>query len=733
MNPRTHLVSGANGRTRILASVMSLVALVSAAACGSATVSPASAPAAATPAAAATFVPAQPSGTPVSGGDWSGFRGDASRTAIGVEGPTGNPVLNWRFAAGGGVPNNIAIVGDTVYFASDDAVVHAVGRTSGTETWKAKLSRPTVRGPLGADGRLYLADEEGRILALDPSNGGATRWQSAATYPNTTELISVNGSLYFGTGAGLLVALDAGTGAEEWTLQVTPAGQSLHNPAYADGFIYVGSVGAGFFAVDVSTHRIAWTGDLHGDDTGTASAANGVAFIGTNADATAGQLHAFDAKTGKPLWTGPSPMLTTPNVVGGIAYTSTMQGLVDALDAATGALRWSVQLSGKIRPMAVVGTTLYLSADTEQRVYAIETTTGKKLWQFDVDGPSDCCIAVAKGAVFVGTLNGSVYSIGGDGANVAAVPFAASGPSVAPSADATITALVAKTTWTADLRGLGFHPVCQIAVDPSGRIWAPEADGNRLAIYDPNGKLVEQWGRPGSAPGQFDFTRPNGDGYGTLAFASDGSFFVLDVGNRRVQHFDGKRKLLGQWGSFGSGPGQFNDPVGIAVARDGSVWVLDDRRSVIEHYDAKGKVLGSFDPFAAWPGNDGANSLAIDANGNLYASMVAPSQVLVFDPTGKQLRVVGAGAFDEQPTNMAIDAAGRLFVTQGPDRGSAPGVLVFAPDGSPIGGFGPSGDGDGQLVFPGGIALDGHGGVYVEDSLPEVARLVRFALPDGLR
>jgi len=732
MHPRQRRLEGSPARGRILVSALSAAVLIVTAACGATSPSPATSGPAATPAPQSSAEP-QPSAAPIGGGDWSGFRGDASRMGIGVLGPTGNPILNWRIQAGGGVPNNIAIVGDAVYFASDDAVVHAVSRTSGAELWKVRLQRPAVRGPLAVDGRLYLADEAGSVLALDPAKAGATIWQSSPSYGGTTELLSVDGSLYLGTGDGFLVELDAATGAERWKLRLTPDGAPVHNPAYADGRIFMGTAGAGFKAVDVATHTLAWTGDLGGDDTGTASAGGGRAYIATPADATTGKLHAFDAATGRPIWTGPSPMLTTPNVVDGVAYSSTMGGLVDAIDASTGALRWSVQLTGKIRPMAVVGTTLYLSADTEQRVYAIETTTGKKLWQFDVDGSSDCCIAVAKGAVYVGTLKGSVYSIGGDGAQIAAVPFASAQPSAATSSGSAVPLIAAKPAWTADLRGMGFDPICQIAIDPAGQIWAPEADGNRIAIYDHDGKLLEQWGGPGAGPGQFDFTRANGDGYGTLAFAKDGSFFVLDVGNRRVQHFDASRHFINQWGGFGNGPGQFNDPVGIAVADDGTVWVLDDTRSVVEHADARGKVLGSFDPFAKQPVNDGANSLAIDAKGNLYVSMAAPAKVAVFDPKGQFQRFVGDGSFTDQATHMAIDGAGRLFVTQGPDRGSGPGVLVFAADGSSIGGFGPSGDGDGQLVFPAGIALDGKGGVYVEDSLPDVARLIRFALPDVLK
>jgi sugar lactone lactonase YvrE len=73
-----------------------------------------------------------------------------------------------------------------------------------------------------------------------------------------------------------------------------------------------------------------------------------------------------------------------------------------------------------------------------------------------------------------------------------------------------------------------------------------------------------------------------------------------------------------------------------------------------------------FDPFAQLPTNDGANSLAIDGQGNLYVSSVAPSRVLVFDGQGTPLRTVGEGQFYEQAGNMSIDAEGRLFVTQAP-------------------------------------------------------------------
>ena len=719
-------------RGLVLLAALALPAAIGSAGCGS--TSPAQPIAAPSTAAPASTPQASAAPAAVAGGDWIGFRGDASRSAVGLQGPTGNPVLNWQFKAGGAVPNQIAIVGDVVYFASDEGGFHAVNRVTGTEVWKQQLTYGTTTGPTVADGRIYLADEQGAVVALDPATGSSL-WKSVSHYDGATQLISTGGSLYLGTGDGFLVALDAASGAEQWKVKLTPNGASVHNPAAADGFVFAGTAGSGFVAVDTKTHQVAWTGDLHGDDTGTAVASGGIAYIAAGVDAPSGSLHAFDAKTGQSLWDGPSPKLQSPTIVGGIGFSATADGLVDGIDTASGALRWSIQLTGKIRPMAVVGPTLYLASDQEHRVYAVEAATGNRLWQFDVDGSNDCCVAVAKGAVFVGTMTGSVYSIGGDGATIAAQPFVSPAPaaSAAPT-QAPFAALKAGISWTTDIRRMGFAPVCQIAVDPtSGRIWAPEAGSDKIAIFDRTGKLLEEWGSSGDAPGQFDFTRQNGDGYGTLAFAKDGSFFVLDVGNRRVQHFDAHRKLVGRWGSFGNEPGQFNDPVGIGVAPDGTVWVLDDRRSVVEHFDGTGKVLGSFDPFASVPSNDGANSLAIDDKGNLYVSSVAPSKVLVFDPKGMLLRTVGEGRFNDQAGTIAIDGSGRLFVAQGPDRGSAPGVLVFGADGTALGGFAPIGDGNDEVVFTGGIALDAKGGLYVEDSMPESNRLIRFELPAGVR
>ena len=711
---------------------LAAIALVGAAGCGSSGPSAAASPVIPALSSTPASITPEPSASPIAAadGDWLGFHGDASRAGLAGSGPTGHPTLNWQYRAKAAVPNNISIVGDQVSFASDDGTVYALDRATGAERWVVAVGSAPLVGPFAADGRLYFLNGAGAAIALDASDGH-TVWTSTTSYDGPSQLAVDHGTLYFGTSDGLLVAIDGATGAERWNLKPSPSTRRVHTPSVAGGRIFAGTEGGGYVAVDAATHAVAWIGDLGGADTGTAGVADGIAFIGTSADQQTGHLRAFDARTGTPRWTADQPLLQFPTVANDTAYSATAEGLIAAIDLASGATRWTAHFKGKVRPMAIAGSILYLSADLEQKVYALDAATGGKLWSYAVDGGNDCCIAVAHGAVFVGTLAGTVYSIGGDGAAISPEPVAAASPApVPPSTTPAPTAMAeapARVVWSTPLDGKAFGPICQIAVDPQGRIWVPEANTDRIAIFSSSGKLLGEWGRSGSGRGEFDFTRTNGDGYGTLAFANDGSFFVLDVGNRRVQHFDAHRQFLDEWGSFGDGPGQFSDPVGIAVAGDGTVWVIDDRRGVVEHYRPDGTVLGSFDAFANAIDNDGSNGLAIDAHDHLYVSQIAPNQVAEFGSDGKLIQVLGQGDFVNQPTQIAVDAAGRVFVTAETSQ-AARGVLLFGADGTLVGSFVRNGASGTAMSFTAGIAIAGPGAIYVMDSDPAQARLVRFQL-----
>jgi hypothetical protein len=250
--------------------------------------------------------------------DWPGFRGSSDRQAAGLTGPAGKPVTAWRFQATGGVLE-VALAGERAYFASDDGQIFAVTRDHGVPVWAVRAGEPPLTGPYAADGRLYLSDATGTIHARAQLNGAAI-WSSPVAYPGPSRAISVDGTLYFGTADGFVVALDAATGAERWRLQ-PPGATGVDAPAYGSGLLFAGTHGGGFVAIDPARRRVAWTGDMHGETTGTATVAGGIAYLGAGADATSGTLRAFDATSGRALWTAAEPLLSLPTVEDGVAYT----------------------------------------------------------------------------------------------------------------------------------------------------------------------------------------------------------------------------------------------------------------------------------------------------------------------------------------------------------------------------------------------------------------------------
>jgi 6-bladed beta-propeller len=256
---------------------------------------------------------------------------------------------------------------------------------------------------------------------------------------------------------------------------------------------------------------------------------------------------------------------------------------------------------------------------------------------------------------------------------------------------------------------------------PDGRLWAVEGGSDRFSIFTTDGEFVESWERSGVGDGEFDMTRANGDPYGMIAFRRDGSFYVLDAGNRRIQLFAADRTFVRAWGAVGNGPGHFIDPVGLAVDSEGNVHVLDDVRRVIETFDADGNHLRSIPAFPAEVGVTAlANGLSIGPNGHFYVTATDPSQVLELDRDGALVATYGgpgsgAGTITDQPFVTAFDGDGRLYVTQGPIRGDRPGVLVYDIDGTYLGGLGPLGAGEAELGFPWGIIV-ADDGIYVSDA-----------------
>jgi DNA-binding beta-propeller fold protein YncE len=129
-----------------------------------------------------------------------------------------------------------------------------------------------------------------------------------------------------------------------------------------------------------------------------------------------------------------------------------------------------------------------------------------------------------------------------------------------------------------DLQPLSTYGLNGLAVDAAGNLYAADTGRNRILMLSPSGQLLKQIGHGGTDPGAF--TQPM-----MLTFAPDGTFFVADWENSRVDHWDASFESIDNW-SLG-----FN-PFGIAVDQSGRVYVPDTDHHRVETYSPQGAQLG---------------------------------------------------------------------------------------------------------------------------------------------
>jgi len=138
-------------------------------------------------------------------------------------------------------------------------------------------------------------------------------------------------------------------------------------------------------------------------------------------------------------------------------------------------------------------------------------------------------------------------------------------------------------------RGRGELPHA-IRVDPAGAIWTVDAATSTVRKFTPRGATLLQidvGGQPAGTGSRFN-------GATDVAFGPDGRVFIADgYGNARILEYTTRGRKVREWGSPGSGPGQFRLPHSIAVDGE-TIYVADRDNGRIQLFDLEGKYLDEF-------------------------------------------------------------------------------------------------------------------------------------------
>ena len=314
--------------------------------------------------------------------------------------------------------------------------------------------------PVLEGGIIYVASADGVVMAVD-AESGRERWKNNLELALSGGVGHHAGSIFVGTSEGLVMRLSADSGAEIWRAVVS--GEVLSAPQ-----------GNGQYVV-VQTYD--------------------------------GKLMGFDYESGERRWTYTSnvPVLTlrgtgTPILSGDNAIAGFADGKVVAVNLRSGNVSWEARVAipegtSEIErivdidgSMSLQGAELYV-ASYQGRVVAIDTRSGRKLWQRNVSSVSG--VGVGFGNVYVADDDGTVSAFlrNGQGVRWQNIDLGYRDLS-RPTPVGSYVAVVDFEGYVHLLSQVDGDIVGRTRADSSGARADMLARGNRLFIYSNDGKLA---------------------------------------------------------------------------------------------------------------------------------------------------------------------------------------------------------------------------------------------------
>lgn len=202
-------------------------------------------------------------------------------------------------------------------------------------------------------------------------------------------------------------------------------------------------------------------------------------------------------------------------------------------------------------------------------------------------------------------------------------------------------------TWDGRDGTVRFKAPTAVAVLPDGEVAVLDAGASAIVRCAPDGRRWLSMPIAGIAGAQ-GLTPRRGGGY-----------YVVATGAPRVLRVDAGGHVQARWGRWGPEAGEFSDPWGVAEGPDGTVYVADRGNGRLEAFDSAGRFVRAWD-------TDGPPGALAFAGGVLYAALPLGGGLEALQPgAGAVLRLVSGGRRDlvlDAPVGLAAAPGGGLWV-----------------------------------------------------------------------
>jgi outer membrane protein assembly factor BamB len=341
---------------------------------------------------------------------WALFRGNAHQTGVAASGLPQDLQIRWTFKTKDSVESTAAIVGDTVYVASNDKRLYALDLNSGNEKWHYEAA--PFKAPVSVrNGFVYVGDSDGIFHCVNAATG-KVQW----TFKTDSDISSganfTGDKVLFGSGDENLYCLSL-AGKELWRFKV-PGGPVLGSPVIVGDRTFAAGCDSSLHVIDTANGKeIGMPVALGGQVGATAAVIGDNIYVCTMSD----EVIAIDWKKGQIAWRfqpprNRQPFPTSPAATDKLIIAGSRDKRVYGLDRQTGQQVWSFLTKNKVESSPVVVGQRAFVGSGDHYLYVVDVTTGNELQHFDLGSPIVSSPAVAGNCLVIGTDDGTIFCLG---------------------------------------------------------------------------------------------------------------------------------------------------------------------------------------------------------------------------------------------------------------------------------------------------------------------------------
>ncbi len=342
--------------------------------------------------------------------NWSQFRGNPSLTGVSLSSVPATLKQLWTYEAGDMIESSAAIVGGTVFAASQKGELVALNLENGSVYWKYSTGAPIGESsPAYSSGIIFIGDLEGVLHAVNAPDGKRL-WTFKAGNEIKSSPVVVGDRVLIGSYDQSLYCLATRNGSVIW--KVRTEGPVHSTPSIANGMAFIAGCDEIFRAIRISDGKEVFQVSS-GAYTGASPALrDGSAFYGTfNNDVLMVNL-----RERRIVWRYEHPQRKFPYYSSAAVFNNRIvvggrDKLVHCLNSAGKSL-WTFTTRARVESSPAISGNRVFVGSNDGRFYVLSLNSGAKLWEFNAGAAISASPAIAKGRIVVGAQDGRLYCFG---------------------------------------------------------------------------------------------------------------------------------------------------------------------------------------------------------------------------------------------------------------------------------------------------------------------------------